>query len=148
MKIPLKIIDGKIFVNSIITALRYRIGISQVEFIVDTGSNETFISEGTALKLNVPINKLSFEKHVRMASSTLQLFKMSNVTLFLKNDENKSEKINLPFIYVMQGTKKDVQSKMAAQSYPSILGTDFILNNKFTLIFTPHKNIAYLKRED
>lgn len=147
MKIPLKIIEGLIFVNAVLITPKYHIGLGQVEFLVDTGSSETFISEGTAVKLNIPISKLPFEKHVKMAGSTLELLKMSDITLFFKNDENKSEKIELPFIHVMQATKKDIQSRTAAQSYPSILGTDFLTKNKFSLIFTPHKNIAYLERE-
>ena len=146
MKIPLKIIDGRILVNSTIIASHYHIGLGQVEFLVDTGSNETFISEGTALRLNIPIGKLPFEKHIKLGGSTLKLLKMTNVIFYFKNNENKLEKLNLPIIYVMQATKKDGQSRIAAQSYPSIIGTDFLTRNKFSLVFTPHKNIAYFER--
>ena len=38
MRIPLQISEGKIFVTAIIMSHKYRIGIAQVVFAVDTGS--------------------------------------------------------------------------------------------------------------
>lgn len=147
MKIPLQISEGKIFVNAIITSRRYHIGIAQIVFAVDTGSNETFISESDALRMILPINKLSFSKHIRMGGSVFELRTLPNIEIKFKNDEGKLETIKLDTLVALS-TKKDQKSKQIAQSFPSILGTDFLSSNKFSLHFTPHKNEAYLERSN
>lgn len=50
MKIPLEVLDGLLYLNSWIRIPRIRVS-GNAQFIVDTGSNITFINEPDALKL-------------------------------------------------------------------------------------------------
>ena len=45
MRIPLRIVTGGVYLGAIISSPAYHIGLAQINFVVDTGSNETFISE-------------------------------------------------------------------------------------------------------
>ncbi len=146
MRIPLQIAEGKLFISAIIMSHRYRIGIAQVVFAVDTGSSETFISESDALRMALPINNLSFSKHIRMGGSVFELKGLPNIEIKFKTDEGKLETIRLD-TSVALSTKKDEKNKQIAQSFPSILGTDFLKDNKLSLHFIPHKDEAYLERE-
>lgn len=146
MKIPLRITDIGIELPSVISSPQYRLGFVRTSFIVDTGSPQTFISEGDALRLNLPLNKLKFREHMRMAGSVFEVLEMRNVGLYVKTDEERSEKIELPYIGVARGTKKDSKSIQIAQSFPNILGIDFLKQNKLALYFNPSKNIAYLEK--
>ena len=148
MRIPLRIVTGSVNLNVIIYSQYYHIGLAQISFVVDTGSNETFISEGDALRFNIPINKLPFEKHVSMAGSKFELLKAKSLILYIKKDDNKTEKISLDHFYVARGTKKDEKNRNLALAFPSIMGLDFLENNKFSLVVTPHKNLAYLEKEE
>ncbi|MBI2668056.1 hypothetical protein HYX17_04800 [Candidatus Woesearchaeota archaeon] len=138
---------GRLLLNARLNSHSYRIAFGQIVFVVDTGSNETFISEGDALRLNIPINKLSFERHIRMAGSTFELLKTKSLSIIMRDEENKTQKIDLDFSYVARGTKKSDKEKNIALSFPSILGLDFLEKNKFSLVVTPHMDLAYLEKE-
>ncbi len=148
MRIPLRIVTGGVYLSAILSSPTYHIGLAQINFVVDTGSNETFISEGDALRFNIPINRLPFEKHILMAGSTFELLKARSLILYIKKDDNKTEKISLDPFYIARGTKKDEKSRNLALAFPSILGLDFLEKNKFSLVVTPHKNLAYLEKEN
>lgn len=147
MKIPLQIANGLISTIATIRAPRYHVNPKPIKFYVDTGSPETFLSERDALTLNIPFLKLSFSKHTRIGGTTFETLKMEDVTLYFKDEENKSEIIKLPSIQIIKGSKQNEEERMKALSIPSLLGTDFLLSNNFALYFHPSMNIAFLEKK-
>lgn len=146
MKIPLQITDGLISTIATIRAPKYHINPSSIKFYVDTGSPETFLSERDALRLNVPISKLSFNKHIRIGGTTFEALKMEDIILYFKTEDSKTEMIRLPLIQIINGSKQSEEERMKALSTPSLLGTDFLLKNKFALYCNPYKNVAFLEK--
>jgi hypothetical protein len=146
MKIPLQYVAYRICLPvSFSTA---HVGLKQVVFIIDTGSNNTFISQGDAMRLNIPIGNTSFQEHVNMAGSTYELRKMRDVILRFKNDQGKLETIKFNEFNIALSTQKDQKNIDIANAFPSIIGNDFLTTHKFSLHFTPHKNEAYFERDD
>lgn len=146
MKIPLQIVAGRISVSAVIRSAKYRI-YGRINFYVDTGSNETFISQSDASRLQAPVNTLPSLRHAKIGGSTYELKGMKEADLYFRTEENKAEKISLPEFSVMVGTKKTAEGIEEANSIPSLMGIDFLLINKLALYFNPSINVAYLERQ-
>lgn len=142
----MKILEGHVYTTASIRAPQYHIKFGGFEVVMDTGSPETFITEGIAFQLNIPVSKLPFEKHVKIGGNTFEFRKMLNVTLYFINNEGGSEKIELPIIYVALSVKRDKDSLTMSYSLPAVLGTDFLLKNKLAFYCSPYKNIAYFEK--
>lgn len=150
MKIPLRILEDKVQVNTLLRCSKFRL-LGQVMLIIDTGSPLTILSEGDALKLKVPIASLrnppDEKKHIYMGGSISELKIIpKEVNLIFKNEDGKTETIVLSNLCVAISTKRDDRHKGISQGSPSILGLDFLKNHKFSLYVNPEKDSAYLER--
>lgn len=146
MRLPLQIVAGRIQISAIIRSAKYRM-FGTISFYVDTGSNETFISQGDALRLHVPVNSLPSLRHAKIGGSTYELKRIKEIELRFKTEE-ELETITLPEFSVLVGTKKNNEGLQEANSVPSLMGTDFLTINKLALYFNPSKGIAYLEKEE
>lgn len=147
MRLPLEFIRGSIFLQGIISSSDYRIGLSRISFIVDTGSPTTFISEKDALALQIPFRALRFKEHMKLGGAKYELLSGKKVKLYFKTDEPKS--ISFDFNLTIAKTTKTTQEGIQeARSCPSIIGTDFLIQNKLGLVFWPSKEIFHLEKED
>lgn len=123
---------------------------SRIEFLIDTGSPETIISEGSALILKIPYKRLPKGKPARGwggASYDTHIFK--NVTIYFKTDKNQIFPVHLKEVSISElTTKMSEKERQISLSFPSVIGTDFFKNNEILLHFNPTKSIAYFKKED
>jgi len=147
MKIPLQIVNGRVTVSAVIHSAKYRT-YGRINFYVDTGSNETFISQSDALRLHIPSSTLTFLRHAKIGGSTYELKRINEIKLYFKTEDEKAEIITLPEFAVMQGTKKTEEAIQEANSTPSLIGTDFLMINGFALYFNPAKSVAFLEKND
>ena len=129
---------------------RYRLGLSSITFVVDTGSTDTIISPADAFRLHLPINSLKNqeeEPYVVIGGNKFKRKKAVGITLMFRDDKGNAKQ----FIYdptIIESTKQDQDSLKLAYSLPSLLGVDFLLKNKLSLHFIPHKETVYLESED
>jgi hypothetical protein len=144
MKIPLNISQGLISVLASVRIRELRVyGI--VKFFVDTGSPKTFIGEQDALKLQIRFSRINFTERARMGGTSISIGEIKDdVHLYFKT-EKESIHVQPVKFYVSKGmwTKKGIVSPN-----PSILGYDFLFENKFALYYSPSENKAYLERKD
>lgn len=150
MKIPLLILEDRVQISTTLRCSNFRL-YGQVIFIMDTGSPFTILSEGDALKLNVPIKNLKNppdeKRHIHMGGSVSELKMIpKKVNLTFKNGDNKTETITLSNLCVAIATKRDNKNVVLSQSSPSILGLDFLKDNGFLLYVDPKKGLAYLEK--
>jgi len=145
IRIPLILVDGTPRVNAILFSNRYHFGLARITFVVDTGSNATFIGEEDFAGLQISMDTLHKEEAFKMAGSEYNLLLGKEGTLLFKTNENKTTRIDLPNIPVAKTTSKKASG---IEGIPSILGTDFLEKNKFALYFNPNKDIMYLEKEE
>lgn len=145
MRIPLILVDGTPRVNAILQSSHYHFGLARITFVVDTGSNATFIGEDDSAGLQIPIDALSKEEAFKMAGSRYNLLLGKKGTLLFKTNENKTTRIELSKIPLAKTTSKKSSD---LGGIPSILGTDFLEKNKLALYFNLSKDIMYLEREE
>lgn len=146
MKFPLEFIGGSIFLPGIVSSSNYRLGFSKLSFIIDTGSPTTFISEKDALSLQIPFKALRFKEHMRLGGSKYELLSGKRIKIYFKTDESKLTSFDFDLI-VAKTTKKTHIGIQEARSCPSIIGTDFLIQNNLGLIFWPSKGIYYLEKK-
>ena len=145
MKIPLKLVDGRIVVNAIILSENYHFGASPILFVIDTGSDATFISEQDALRLQISTENLRSMETFQMAGAKYDLVLGKGISLYFKTDENKSSHIDFSNVPIARST---IRKKTEDSGFPSILGTDFLLKNNFSLYFSPNKKIIFLEKDE
>ncbi|HLD15758.1 MAG TPA: hypothetical protein VJB94_04250 [Candidatus Nanoarchaeia archaeon] len=83
-----------------------------------------------------------------MGAASYRLMLGKKATLYLKSTENKLFKIDLKEIQFGLSTQKGKKKEDDREVTPSIIGTDFLRKNNFSLYFNPNKNEAYLDKED
>lgn len=71
---------------------------------------------------------------------------IKNVNINLKTELGELLKINLPSIGALIPTKINKQVLDEVKDIPSILGNDFLEEQKFALYFNPSTPVAYLER--
>jgi ribonuclease HIII len=113
-----------------------------VVFIVDTGSSETFIDEFVVSKFRVLTKNLKFSNSMLMGGTKVDLYKLGKV-IFNFRDENKNlAQMEFNNLKVSQTS----WTKMGTvYSSTSILGMNFLLENKLTLFVNPDKREGFIE---
>ena len=142
MKIPLEFnpTGDRIFV---IVTIIVDGKILPVKFVVDTGSNKTFIPETSAAKVRIFTKNLELEESVLMGGTKVNLYKLGKVIMNFRNEKGEIESIGFSNLKVAESawTRKGVVSAEVA-----ILGMDFLLENKLHLFVDPSKREGYIGR--
>lgn len=144
MKIPLQLVNEQVEVAAILRAAKQRIGLANVNFVVDTGSNKSFLGYGTILQLNMPVTGLQFAEHTRIGGCTFKMFKLSGVTLSFEDEKRDIFRIKPNSMHAVVPTKKGEERENATR-IPSILGLDFLKETKMALCVNPAKGTAYFE---
>jgi len=145
MRIPLKIVGGRFTTSAILSSHSMHVH-GVITMIVDTGSTLSFISEGDAVRLHVPMKKLESKGVVEIGGCKSHYFALKKVTLSFKDEKGKIQKIELPEMYVLKSTKRDNKNLSIAYSIPSVIGVDFLQSQKFNLRTDITNNIVFLEK--
>ena len=91
------------------------------------------------------MSKSDKQPHVKIGGGTFELYKLENISLYLITQEEKSVKVDLPEIEVSVAVgRKD----FIRGAEISILGTDFIVNQKTTLHLDSQSEEYYLEKRE
>jgi len=148
IKIPLQLTED--FRPYIETTIQGPHIFGRITFIVDTGSPDTVISEGCALMLKIPINRLTKDRPLTgWGGASYDTYAFNNVKINFKTEENQIFPISFQKILISQLTsKKTEEERRISLSFPSIIGVDLLKNNGLILYFDPSKNKAYLEKNN
>lgn len=139
----------KPFASVFLRARKYRV-FGTIRPFVDTGGPLTSLTPADVEKLHIPLNSL-YGRTPRPSTHyigglSFWAYPMEDVTLAIRDENNKREEFILDSINVLKLTKNDRESIARAREIPSILGMDFITKNGFTLNFDPNNRIASLAK--
>lgn len=142
MKIPLAVSQiGRITAVVSIQAPRC---FGFVSFVIDTGSPYTFFSERDAEKLKIPLKELETDKRlIGLGGKPFELLFFRHGKFNFRTEEGKIHSISWPI-----RLRNYAEQQKYREELPSILGTDFVKENKLALFYNPSKDIAYLEKEE
>jgi hypothetical protein len=151
MKIPLTV--GKLFPKEerlfplaplVIKPSKYPFIRMPANALVDTGSGSTTIAPRDIMKTRIPYNALrpASPRHIRIGGFILPVLNLGGAALIFRDEIGENVSIETPAINVIGTSPKGE----GVEHIPTIIGTDFLEDNEFALLFNPSKREAYLEK--
>jgi hypothetical protein len=116
-----------------------------VDALIDTGSPFTVLSTNDILRTRLPITKMQSGETVLLAGFRFFNHPIKNVTMFFRTTTREAKKVELPSIGSLIPTKIDEKILRDIKHIPSLIGNDFLEEQKFALYFNPSTKTAYLE---
>jgi len=117
-----------------------------VEALVDTGSPFTVLSTTDAIRLRLPIKSMRKGEPCQLAGFTFFKAFLGNSSMTFRTDDGKSLAIQFNNMGVLIPTKLDKSQLEDVKHIPSIIGNDFLEQEKFALYVNPSKKVSYLEK--
>lgn len=148
-RIPLQIVEGRLILTCVIECPALRIQRQLMDFVIDTGSPNSYFSDKDVRRLQIPIKNRPIKEEVDFGGSRFKQVSLPKITMYLLK-ENKEEgyhtlNIDLSALKTTKCSEKKIQM---AQMLPSILGLDFLKEQKVSLHVILTEDLAYLEFED
>jgi len=145
-RIPLQIIGRRLILTSVIECKSLRIPRRIMEFTIDTGSPNSYISDKDVRKLQIPIKDKSTLEEVDFGGSRFKQVSLPRITMYILKENRDYLTLDIS-LSALKTTKSSEQKMQIAQILPSILGLDFLEDQKISLHVILNENIAYLEVE-
>jgi hypothetical protein len=146
-RIPLQIVEDRLRLTAVVECAKLRVRRQLMEFVVDTGSSASYLSDKDVRRLQIPIRSRTAEQEVDFGGSRFRQILLPAFRLHLLKEE-KDEVVTLTVcLNALQTTKQSEEKRQVAQTLPSILGMDFLKQQRLSLHVLPSEGIAYLQRE-
>jgi hypothetical protein len=146
-RILLQLIEGRLVLSSLIECEQLRIPKRFVKFVIDTGSANSYLSDREIKILQVPIRDRECLGEVDIGGSRFKQVNLPKIKMYLlKEDESKHDYIELQVsLSALKTTKSSKKKIQTAQALPSILGMDFLKEQKMSLHVIPAEDMAFLE---
>jgi hypothetical protein len=150
MRIPLRVrrlfpsVDR--FFPLVDVIIRHREVIVRTEALIDTGSFRTTIAPRDVERMRtVRVEALppSSPRYSRIGGFVIPTYSLENVRLTFWDEAKVPVRIEISAIDVLGFSTRDVD---AIKHLPTIIGTDFLEDQKFALYFDPSGKTAYLEK--
>lgn len=148
-RIPLQIIEGRLVLTAVIACSHLRIHKQILDFVIDTGSSESYLSDKDVRRLHIPIKGRRSIGEVDFGGSRFNRISLPEFDMYLlQEDKQKNESAQIKLsISALQTTKSSPKNIQVAQTLPSILGLDFLKHQKISLHVILSEDVAYLQCE-
>ena len=149
MKIPLRV--GRLFPGEerlfplavvVVTPSKYPFIRIPTTALIDTGSPRSCIAPRDIVRTRISYKVLppATPRHFRIGGLSIPAFSLGAVIKF-KDEKGEEVRLEVPAMNVL-----GVPPKEGYEHIPTIIGTDFLEDNEFTLVFNPSKKEAYLEK--
>lgn len=147
-RIPLKIVDYQVILSAFLHSPKLRITHRYIEFVIDTGSPYSFLNETEIHRLQIPIKDRISREEINIGGSHYQSIGLPKITMYLLTEDHPNKHVSfLTSLQVLKTTRQSTEKIQTAQALPSILGMDFLFEQKISLHVIPTENLAYLQCE-
>ena len=116
-----------------------------VDALIDTGSPFTVLSTNDVLSTRLTITTMQSGEIVSLAGFRFFNHPIRDVTMNFRTESDELFKVNLPKIGSLIPTKVDQKDMKKIKYIPSIIGDDFLEEQKLALYFNPSARIVYLE---
>jgi gag-polyprotein putative aspartyl protease len=145
-RIHLQIVEDRLRLTAVIECARLRVRRQLMDFVVDTGSSASYLSDKDVRRLQIPMRNKAAGQEVDFGGSRFRQVILPSFRLHLLKEDNAVVGLSVS-LNALQTTKQSEEKRQIAQTLPSILGMDFLKQQKLSLHVLPSEGIAYLQRE-
>ncbi len=146
-RIPLQIIDNRLTLAAVIDCDSLRIHKKLVQFVVDTGSQASFLSPKEAQRLQIALQEKKRSGEVELAGSLFHQVDLPETKFTLLSDHRTPVVIKVK-ISALRTPKTKEEKILQASTLPSLLGIDFLRQTKLSLHVIMHEEMAYLECDE
>ena len=149
-RIPLQIVEGRLVLTAVIECEGLRIRKQVMDFIIDTGSPDSYLSQKDVTKLQIPVSGKPSKGEIDFGGSRFKQIDIPKVTLYLlKEGKENRDYVKLEVsLLALSTTKASLKKIQMAESLPSILGINFLKEQKVSLHVILTEELAYLQLEN
>jgi len=116
-----------------------------VDALIDTGSPYTVLSTNEIMSTRLPITRMRSGETVSLAGFHFFNHPIRNVNMSFGTETGELFKVSIPTIGSLIPTKLDKKTLDEVKHIPSIIGNDFLEEQKLALYFNPSTRTAYLE---
>lgn len=146
-RIPLQIVEGRLILTTVVECASLRIPRQIMDFVIDTGSADSYFSEKDVIRLQIPVSDKPAKAEVDFAGSRYKQISLPKIRLHLLTEDKNSTTSKDISICALKTTKKSPEKVQMAHALPSILGMNFLKEQKISLHVILTENLAYLEHE-
>lgn len=147
-RIPLQIVEGRLVLTSVIECHSLRISRQIMEFVIDTGSPDSYLSDKDVRRLQIRFKDKPSKGNVDFGGSRFKQISLPKIQMHLLKEDKSQDYYTLDISISALKTNKLSESKVQrAQTLPSILGLDFLRDQKMSLHVVLSEELAYLEFE-
>ena len=144
-RIPLQVVEGRLVLTSVIESAKLRIPRQIMEFVLDTGSQNSYLGYLDVRRLQISTSDKSSDKEINFGGSRFKQIPIPKLKMHLLTDD-KSTALSLDVqISALKTTKTSTKNIQIAEQLPSILGMDFLKEQKLSLHVILSEDLAYLE---
>lgn len=144
-KIQLQVIEGRLVLTTVIECKSLRIQRQLMDFVVDTGSPNSYLSDKDVRRLQIPIKEKLSKEEVDFGGSRFKQVSLPKIEMYLLKEESGKPLTLSVTISALKTTKTSAKKIQVAQTLPSILGLDFLREQKLSLHVILTEELAYLE---
>ena len=95
MRIPLQVVEGRIILSAVIENPAIRVRHHLLDFVVDTGSQDSFLSQKDVAKLQIPMNGRAVKAEVDFGGSRFKQVELPPFSLHLLKEDKAAVTLNV-----------------------------------------------------
>ncbi len=148
-RIPLQVVEGRLVLLALIECPSLRIHRQVMRFVIDTGSSDSYVGDRDVKRLQIATKGKISKGEIEFGGSRFQQISIPKFTMhLLKEDKQDNECMTLHVtLSALKTTKSSPRKIQIAQTLPSILGLDFLREQRLSLHVILTENIVYLQQE-
>ena len=146
-RINLQLVEGRLVLLSLIECDNLRIPKRFLKFVIDTGSADSYLGDKDVRILQISVKDRESKGEVDVGGSRFKQVSLPKIKMYLLKEVNSKHdyielQVSLSALKTTKSSKKKIQM---AQALPSILGMDFLKEQKMSLHVFPAEDLAYLE---
>lgn len=146
---PLSIINGRLVLTTVIDCDKLRIRRKIMNFVLDTGSPDSYITYKDVLKLQIPLEGKQSKGITNFGGSKFNTIQLPHFKFHLiKSGNEQILELDNISLYALKPTKTSKEHQLLIEALPSILGLDFLKEQKLSLHVVLSEDLVYLQHEN
>jgi hypothetical protein len=147
-RIKLDIIDGQLILTALIECPQLRIRKRLMTFVIDTGSEQSLLSDAAVKTLQVSLDGKSTHGQIRFGGATYDCIELPKTTFYVLLDDLRTPRKLSVTLTALRTQRISERKRQAAEALPCVLGIQFLQDQGIALHYLPKEKLAYLELEE